>query len=718
MPHTLPRTLAALVAVALLLVPVGPASAQDDPSGGPVPEEAVQPIDDVLQMLLDAVGELGLRTSPNSVSLVAEDAVDAALALSLATFEDGTADTVLLGRDDLFADSLSSVAAQGAVAAPLLLTPSGFLDQRVADEIVRLQASRVLILGGHTAVAPAVEEDLADLDAALQVDRIAGPTRIETATETATAAFTDPDTVVLVRAYPTEDADDSQAFVDALAVGPLASENGWPVLLTHGDVPHSAVQTYLDQTGSVTDIVVVGGAAAVPETATDHLTDLGYTVSRIAGANRFATAVEIAKQIQRPGFALADRIVLSEATDETAPIWAAGFAAAAHGAANDGAVLLAAGDDLPEETASYLLDALAEDYDRSGNTPLVCNSFTTDQACQTAADIMSANLIQLSLDPSLLNRILTGLISQIETFLATGDTAAIGEILHIVASTVTERDARYGPVVNLSRLLDGVGADATVLDDIFDTLIGIFGADSAPDDATLATVTTLTGLAALHHTEAPDLLALAVADMDGQTSHPAVVDAFLSLLAGDDVALEDQAAALPTLTLLATGVADDDRAARTAAVLPLAEDTDTVAVLQLVADIVADRPFHGLFDLVTALQVPSGDVVTTLAALPDAEFTSTRRLQTLLTLVTTTDTTEATDLDALALLAAEIEPATVAEDDFDSYQDLTGDLADGADVDGSATDIAELLAGLADLVTGADVDLGALLELLDRMVRR
>src|SRR5699024_5330260 len=68
-----------------------------------------------------------------------------------------TADTVVLARGDEYADALAGVPLAYKLDAPILLTPKDALWEATADEIARLGAGKVVILGGKGAVSPAVE---------------------------------------------------------------------------------------------------------------------------------------------------------------------------------------------------------------------------------------------------------------------------------------------------------------------------------------------------------------------------------------------------------------------------------------------------------------------------------------------------------------------------------------------------------------------------------
>ncbi|MEO2108278.1 MAG: hypothetical protein ABGZ36_21890, partial [Actinomycetota bacterium] len=83
--------------------------------------------------------------------------VEVAVSLSQSTPLAST--RVLIGRDDVFVDSMTSGVLQGD--SPLLLVPpAGPVPDLVLDELARVGPSRVTLLGGENAVQPAVAEQL------------------------------------------------------------------------------------------------------------------------------------------------------------------------------------------------------------------------------------------------------------------------------------------------------------------------------------------------------------------------------------------------------------------------------------------------------------------------------------------------------------------------------------------------------------------------------
>lgn len=144
------------------------------------------------------------------------------------------------------------------------------------------------------------------------------------------------------RAYLTQGLD----VADALGVGPVASEGNASVLLTRNDsVPET---TWAALAGMRTEeVVVVGGEVAVSQQVVQAIENRGYPVRRVAGGNRYGTAVALSyeQDWQSDTVYLASGNGLADALG--------GAAAAAHVSAP---MLLTRAGALPDVTASRLAE--------------------------------------------------------------------------------------------------------------------------------------------------------------------------------------------------------------------------------------------------------------------------------------------------------------------------------------------------------------------------
>jgi putative cell wall-binding protein len=175
--------------------------------------------------------------------------------VSQAGWPDG-ADTVLLARGDNFPDSLAGVSLAYQLNAPILLTPTASLNSATKQEIERLGASRVIILGGTGAVSEAVETELLAMATVDTVDRLGGANRYETAKLIAEeldkgASF---DTAFLASGL---------GFPDALAAASYGAMKGYPILLTGRDSLPAATKAALDSLSGIQKVVIVGGEAVI-----------------------------------------------------------------------------------------------------------------------------------------------------------------------------------------------------------------------------------------------------------------------------------------------------------------------------------------------------------------------------------------------------------------------------------------------------------------------
>lgn len=177
---------------------------------------------------------------------------------------------------------------------------------------------------------------------AAETHRLAGANRYQTASAVAQAAYPGgADTAVLAR---------GDVFADALAAAALAGTRDAPVLLTRpGDLPATTLHS-LDDLG-VSAVVIVGGQGAVRAGVADRVRESGYTVTRIAGRNRYVTAARIGRR-STVGTLGGERLAFVTRGDLAADAVAAGPVAAR----GPHPVLLTARRSLPTVSARALED--------------------------------------------------------------------------------------------------------------------------------------------------------------------------------------------------------------------------------------------------------------------------------------------------------------------------------------------------------------------------
>ncbi|MDR3287855.1 MAG: cell wall-binding repeat-containing protein [Peptococcaceae bacterium] len=123
-------------------------------------------------------------------------------------------------------------------------------------------------------------------DAADPVSRLAGANRYETAADIAAQGWPNGADIAIL-AY-------GENFPDALSSVPLAQKLNAPILLTETNRLTPVTQDAL-QSRRVRQVIIVGGTGVVSATVERQLSDMGISYIRLAGLDRYATSVEIAK---------------------------------------------------------------------------------------------------------------------------------------------------------------------------------------------------------------------------------------------------------------------------------------------------------------------------------------------------------------------------------------------------------------------------------------
>lgn len=121
------------------------------------------------------------------------------------------------------------------------------------------------------------------------VQRLSGDDRYATAVAIARAAYPSSDEVVLVSGQ-------QSSLVDGLVAGPFARSRNAPVLLTEqGGLPDATVAELERRAPSTA--WVIGGTGVVHTAVLRELQDMGMTVHRLAGDDRYGTAAAVASKM-------------------------------------------------------------------------------------------------------------------------------------------------------------------------------------------------------------------------------------------------------------------------------------------------------------------------------------------------------------------------------------------------------------------------------------
>jgi putative cell wall-binding protein len=246
---------------------------------------------------------------------------------------------VVLTRGDDFPDALAGAVLANAphVAGPLLLTEPTGLTAGVLEEIRRLAAQQVYILGGTGAVSAETEQALRD--AGLTVTRLSGTNRYETAAAIAKSVQPYAERIFLAS---------GSSYADALSISPYAAAHSIPLLLTEKDSLPAATKLALEELGAY-QITLIGGEGVISPALATELAQAGYMVDRLAGSDRYLTNIAIVNNLEF------NHQVITVATGRQFPDALAGSVLAARGG---GSVLLVPDKtgELQDSVKTYLND--------------------------------------------------------------------------------------------------------------------------------------------------------------------------------------------------------------------------------------------------------------------------------------------------------------------------------------------------------------------------
>ena len=227
-------------------------------------------------------GTLGEETSSNKTRLAGANRIETSIAISKKYFN--KADNVVLVSATNLADALISSPYAKMKNAPTLLTDKEGLSESLVSEIKRLGVKNITIIGGVNSVSDKVVEELKALG--INVERIAGENRYETSEKVANEVIknTKSKKIAVVN---------GEKNADALSVSSLATKEDMPIVMVRNNVQDKSLAQKI--TGwNIFEVVAVGGENSISKSTLSSI--FSKEATRIAGANRYETAVEVAKK--------------------------------------------------------------------------------------------------------------------------------------------------------------------------------------------------------------------------------------------------------------------------------------------------------------------------------------------------------------------------------------------------------------------------------------
>jgi putative cell wall-binding protein len=244
-------------------------------------------------------------------------------------------DRLYIASGQNYPDAIAGGPLFGKDVAPLFLTDNEAGSVGGHARLRYMEVKHVPILGGHAAVNKYVEYDIKEAKPSTTTERIAGTDRYDTAALAAKKAYPTSDTVILAS---------GQNFPDALAAGPAAAVAKLPVLLSDPKfLPARTLDALRDH--GAKNVIIIGGASAVSDDVARKLQAEGLSTRRVAGQDRFLTAIEVAKEF----FPTAERAALASGESFQAALTVSAVAAKIQGP-----LLLKRANCTPNSVQAYL----------------------------------------------------------------------------------------------------------------------------------------------------------------------------------------------------------------------------------------------------------------------------------------------------------------------------------------------------------------------------
>jgi putative cell wall-binding protein len=227
---------------------------------------------------------------------------DTARKVSMEAHADKSVDALVIASGKNYPDGLVAAPFATMLHGPLLLSKDKVLPDETKKEIERIYDGvddteiDIWLVGGTSVLGTDIETAIQSINSSIDIGRAAGSTRYTTATAVAKEMDklrgAKPGTVFVAKGtdYP-----------DALAAGGYASNTAVsqsysPILLTEPEKLNADVDAYLASIKSTAmQAYLAGGTTALSTEVASAVGKHIATVTRLGGANRYATAVTMAK---------------------------------------------------------------------------------------------------------------------------------------------------------------------------------------------------------------------------------------------------------------------------------------------------------------------------------------------------------------------------------------------------------------------------------------
>ncbi|WP_314048770.1 cell wall-binding repeat-containing protein [Peptostreptococcus stomatis] len=238
---------------------------------------------DVLDPKLDPGSSLATFLSSDQVTMRISGPGRVETSIEISKFENTKSKTVILADARNYPDALAASNLTNGRYSVILVQNQ--LTGAIINEITRLEAQDLIILGGTNSISEDIEKGLANIAGIKNISRIAGETRYDTCQK----IFSQAKKKSLVLAS-------GEKFPDALATSSILDQAG--LLLTKSrQLPSEAQAAIKDLNHD--NFLIVGGENSVQESLATSISNQYQYAShtRISGNNRYETSAKIGERL-------------------------------------------------------------------------------------------------------------------------------------------------------------------------------------------------------------------------------------------------------------------------------------------------------------------------------------------------------------------------------------------------------------------------------------
>lgn len=197
-----------------------------------------------------------------------------------------TANTVLLVNGFAIVDGLTATPLATAKDAPILLTAADSIPQPTLDELTRLKAKEIVLIGGEGVITPKVAKEL--VAKGYKVTRIGGQNRKDTSLRIAKELDKLVDVSTIYVAY-------GWGEPDALSIAAQAGLKKQPIILADKTAVPAETYSWL-RTESLSNAYFIGGEVVLAPSIVseiDKITSRNVLTNRLSGQNRHETNAKV-----------------------------------------------------------------------------------------------------------------------------------------------------------------------------------------------------------------------------------------------------------------------------------------------------------------------------------------------------------------------------------------------------------------------------------------